>query len=63
MQGADDQYGTNEQVKAIEKGLICLNQTVMIPGAKHSPHLEQQDVTINEIQTFINQHITPNYLA
>jgi pimeloyl-ACP methyl ester carboxylesterase len=63
MQGADDQYGTNEQITAIEKGLICLNQTVIIPGAKHSPHLEQQDITINKIQTFINQHIAPDYLA
>jgi pimeloyl-ACP methyl ester carboxylesterase len=57
MQGADDQYGTNEQITAIEKGLICLNQTVIIPKAKHSPHLEQQDITINAIQTFIDRHL------
>ena len=58
MQGADDQYGTIKQVKAIEKGLLCIKQTVMIPEAMHSPHLEQQNITINGIQTFINQHIS-----
>ena len=58
MQGVDDQYGSNDQIKAIKKGLTCINQTVIIPGAKHSPHLEQQDNTIEQIQTFINQHLT-----
>jgi pimeloyl-ACP methyl ester carboxylesterase len=57
MQGVDDQYGTNDQIKAIEKGLTCINQTVIIPKAKHSPHLEQQENTIDGIQTFINQYL------
>ena len=57
MQGANDQYGTNKQIKAIEKGLTCLTQTVIIPEAQHSPHLEQQEITINAIQTFIDQHL------
>ena len=58
MQGANDQYGTNNQIKAIERNLTCPNQTVIVPEAKHSPHLEQQDITIDAIQTFIRQYLS-----
>ena len=57
IQGADDQYGTNNQIKAIEQGLTCPNHTVIVPKAKHSPHLEQQDITIDAIQTFIKRYL------
>lgn len=57
IQGAEDQYGTIKQVKAIESGITCSTQTAIIEDAKHSPHLDQQDTTINEIKNFLNQHL------
>ena len=58
MQGANDQYGSNNQIKTIERSLTCPNQTVIVPEAKHSPHLEQQEITIDAIQTFIRQYLS-----
>ncbi len=57
LQGADDQYGTDVQIKAIEAGLSCQTETVMIAGAKHSPHLEQQETTIKTITAFFEKHL------
>jgi len=56
MQGADDQYGSVAQVNAIEAGLNCLTETVIIEGAKHSAHLDQPAATIKAITNFIDQH-------
>jgi pimeloyl-ACP methyl ester carboxylesterase len=57
IQGVDDQYGTDAQIKAIESGLTCLTETVMIDGANHSPHLEQQEATVTAITKFIGRHL------
>lgn len=57
LQGTDDQYGTDAQIKAIEAGLICPSETVMIEAAQHSPHLEQPDATISAITAFITKHL------
>tara|TARA_B100000315_G_C14590799_1_gene595650 strand:+ start:3934 stop:4725 length:792 start_codon:yes stop_codon:yes gene_type:complete len=56
MQGADDQYGSVAQVNAIEAGLNCPTETVMIEDAKHSAHLDQPAATINAMVNFIKQY-------
>ena len=58
VQGSNDQYGSEVQIKAIETGLKCATKTAVIPDAQHSPHLEQQNFTIDVIKTFINHHLS-----
>jgi pimeloyl-ACP methyl ester carboxylesterase len=57
IQGSEDQYGTAAQVKTIEAGLLCVTQTVMIESAQHSPHLEEQDLTITAIKAFCENNL------
>ena len=53
LQGEEDQYGTPAQVDAIERGIGTHAQTRLIPNCKHSPHLEQPDVTLMLIKGFV----------
>ncbi len=53
LQGADDPYGTDEQLKVFAANVRAPIQTRLIPGAKHSPHLEAKDVTLAAISDFI----------
>ena len=53
LQGEEDQYGTPAQVDAIERGIGRHAQTGLIPDCKHSPHLEQPDVTLMLIKGFV----------
>ena len=53
LQGEEDQYGTSAQVDAIERGIGAHAQTRLIPNCKHSPHLEQPDVTLMLIKGFV----------
>ncbi|MEM7799462.1 MAG: alpha/beta hydrolase [Chloroflexota bacterium] len=55
IQGLDDQYGTLAQVDAILKGIGALAEKQLIPECKHSPHLEQPDVTLELITGFVNR--------
>lgn len=53
LQGADDPYGTDEQLRAFAANATAPIATSLIPGAKHSPHLEAKDATLAAIATFI----------
>jgi pimeloyl-ACP methyl ester carboxylesterase len=53
LQGADDPYGTDEQLKVFAANVRAPIQTRLIPGAKHSPHLEAKDATLAAISDFI----------
>jgi pimeloyl-ACP methyl ester carboxylesterase len=53
LQGADDPYGTDEQLKVFAANVRVPIQTRLIPGAKHSPHLEAKDATLAAICSFI----------
>jgi pimeloyl-ACP methyl ester carboxylesterase len=53
VQGEADQYGTIEQVRAIERGSGGPVETVMIPGIGHSPYREAPDATLAAISTFL----------
>ena len=53
LQGADDQYGTPAQLEAIVAGIGPLAQSQLLPGCRHAPHLEQPELTLALIGTFI----------
>ena len=52
IQGSTDQYGTEKQLDLIKQNVAGKVKTVMFPNCGHHPHLELQDVVINEIQQF-----------
>jgi pimeloyl-ACP methyl ester carboxylesterase len=53
LQGADDPYGTDEQLKVFAANVRASIQTQLIPGARHSPHLEAKEATLAAMCTFI----------
>jgi pimeloyl-ACP methyl ester carboxylesterase len=53
LQGADDPYGTDHQLKVFAANVRAPIETRLIPGAKHSPHLEAKDATLAAISDFI----------
>ncbi len=53
MQGDGDEYGTVAQVTAIATGWGGDARTLMIPGARHTPHREAQAVVMAASTTFI----------
>jgi pimeloyl-ACP methyl ester carboxylesterase len=52
IQGAGDQYGSQAQLDAIERGVPGACQLVLAECG-HSPHLEQPETTLNAMQAFI----------
>jgi pimeloyl-ACP methyl ester carboxylesterase len=53
MQGAADQYGSQAQLDAIEKGTPGARQLVL-PDCGHSPHIEQPEAAVQAMAAFIN---------
>jgi pimeloyl-ACP methyl ester carboxylesterase len=53
LQGANDPYGTDDQLKVFAANVRAPIETRLIPGAKHSPHLEAKDATLAAISDFI----------
>jgi pimeloyl-ACP methyl ester carboxylesterase len=53
VQGEADQYGTLDQVRAIERGSGGPVETALIPGIGHSPYREAPDATLAAISTFL----------
>lgn len=53
LQGADDPYGTPEQLRVLEREAPCPVETRLIPDARHSPHLEAKDATLAAIAAFV----------
>jgi pimeloyl-ACP methyl ester carboxylesterase len=55
LQGSDDPYGTDEQLRVFESHVHAPITVQLIPGAKHSPHLEAKDATLAAITRFITE--------
>nr|WP_294512275.1 alpha/beta hydrolase [uncultured Rhodopila sp.] len=55
IQGADDPYGTDEQLRVFEAAVHAPITVELIPGARHSPHLEAKDATLAAITRFITE--------
>ncbi|HEY8287955.1 MAG TPA: alpha/beta hydrolase, partial [Acetobacteraceae bacterium] len=49
LQGTDDPYGTEEQLHVLEHHARVPLETMLIPGARHAPHLEVGDATLAAI--------------
>lgn len=54
VQGADDEYGTLEQLHAIQRK-IPSTRTVVLPQCGHSPHRDQPEALSQEAARFITQ--------
>lgn len=53
LQGADDPYGTGEQLRVLERTATCPVQTRLIADACHSPHLEAKQPTLEAVMPFV----------
>jgi pimeloyl-ACP methyl ester carboxylesterase len=58
LQGADDPYGTDAQLHVLERHVRAPLETLLIHGAKHSPHLEAKDATLAAITRFAKSRLT-----
>ena len=52
LQGSDDAYGTVEQLRVAERHARCPVETMLIPGAQHSPHIEAPEATCAAVAGF-----------
>ena len=53
IQGEDDQYGTDAQVKAIARQVMGPVEALMLPNCAHSPHVDQRQTTVEKIAQFV----------
>jgi len=53
MQGIEDQYGTEAQVKVVAQKCRVPVEIAMLPGVQHSPHREAPEITIARIAEFV----------
>ena len=53
LQGEDDPYGSDAQIRVLEANVRAPITARLIAGARHSPHLEASDVTVAAITSFI----------
>jgi pimeloyl-ACP methyl ester carboxylesterase len=53
LQGAEDPYGSDEQLRVLERAARCDVETRVIDGAQHSPHLEARQATLDAIVPFV----------
>jgi pimeloyl-ACP methyl ester carboxylesterase len=51
LQGEDDPYGTAEQLRVLKGGA----QTHLVAGARHAPHLEAKQATLDLIVPFVQR--------
>ena len=52
IQGADDQYGTVAQIRAIEARTPAPAASLILEACRHSPHLEQPQATLDAAARF-----------
>jgi pimeloyl-ACP methyl ester carboxylesterase len=53
LQGTDDPYGTEEQLRVLQRHMHAPVETRLIPGARHAPHLEAKQATLALIEAFV----------
>jgi pimeloyl-ACP methyl ester carboxylesterase len=58
LQGADDPYGTEAQLRCLERMVRSPLETMLITGARHAPHLEAKDTTLAAIARFVRANLT-----
>ncbi len=55
IQGADDQYGTLAQIRAIESRTPSPVENLILEGCRHSPHLERPEATLDAAARFCSE--------
>jgi pimeloyl-ACP methyl ester carboxylesterase len=58
LQGADDPYGTEAQLKILERHVTAPLETILVPNARHAPHLEAKERTLTAIAAFARRTLT-----
>ena len=53
IQGAQDEYGTEEQLRAIEARAQCRTDTLLVPGAPHAVHETHLGTVLPAIVAFV----------
>ena len=53
LQGADDPYGTEKQLRVLQANARAPIKIELIPGARHAPHLEAKEPTLAAITRFV----------
>ena len=59
LQGADDPYGSEDQLRVLQQHARAPVDARMIAGAKHAPHLEARDVTLEAVARFARECLEP----
>ena len=57
LQGADDEYGTPEQVRAIAEGVSGVARAHLIPGVGHTPHRAAPDEVLRLTTAFLSETV------
>jgi len=60
LQGADDPYGTDAQLNVLDRLAGVSVETGLIHGARHAPHLEAKEATLESILAFVRDRLTEN---
>jgi pimeloyl-ACP methyl ester carboxylesterase len=60
IQGEQDEYGTLNQVAAIERGCKGLVRKVILSDCGHSPHRDQPERTLEAMTSFMRAELFPN---
>jgi pimeloyl-ACP methyl ester carboxylesterase len=58
VQGADDQYGTLEQLARAEQETYCPVETLVLENCRHAPHMEQPARTLEAVAEFAYRVLT-----
>lgn len=53
IQGQEDQYGTVEQIAAIERQLAGRSERLILPDCGHSPHRHQREQVLAAVAAFV----------
>ena len=57
MQGLQDPYGTIEQVRMAERDASAYVQALLLPDARHAPHVEAPEATFSAMVAFVERLI------
>ena len=59
IQGRQDQYGTLDQIDAIQRGSSGPVETLILDGCRHAPQFDQADAVIRAVTAFAQQCLSP----
>ncbi len=59
IQGAEDEYGTEAQVRAIVDGIAEHGESLIMQGCGHTPHRDAPNMVIEATAQFLEQELRP----